>query len=65
MITLESDEWFRWLERSDVEHARFSDLDSGFYLVRNERGDFFGSGLVKDGAVRSWIPKGRAVRETH
>jgi NOL1/NOP2/fmu family ribosome biogenesis protein len=65
VVILEKDEWYRWLERCDIEDERFLELESGFYLVRNDAGDFFGSGLVRDGALRSWIPKGRAVNEAH
>lgn len=65
VITLEPDEWFTWLERHDIAADRFADMDDGFYLVRNARGDFFGSGLMKDSTLKSWVPKGRAVNEAH
>lgn len=65
VVILEADEWHAWLERYDVERASFNEMDGGFYLVRNEAGDFFGSGLLKEGKLRSWIPKGRAVNEAH
>lgn len=63
VVTLRDEEWYSWLERSDIEDSRFT--EGGFHLVRNERSDFFGTGLVKDGVLRSWIPKGRAVNEAH
>ena len=65
IVMLETDEWHRWLERNPIEHERFETAEPGFTLVQNERGDFFGSGLIKDGVLRSWIPKGRAVNEAH
>jgi NOL1/NOP2/fmu family ribosome biogenesis protein len=65
IITLTDEEWFSWLERHDISAERFTEHDTGFFLVRNERGDFFGSGLVREGALKSWIPKGRAVGQAH
>jgi NOL1/NOP2/fmu family ribosome biogenesis protein len=65
VITLERDEWLTWLERGSIEHERFSESGPGFFLVRNGGGDFFGSGLIKEGVLHSWIPKGRAVNEAH
>lgn len=65
VLELDEDEWFGWLERHDVASERFAEMDEGFYLVRNARGDFFGSGLLKDSTLKSWIPKGRAVSAAH
>lgn len=65
VITLERDEWHRWLERLDIDDERFDGHEGGFFLVRNAAGDFFGSGLVKESVLRNWIPKGRAVNEAH
>lgn len=59
VIELDREQWLRWLERSDIEDTRF--VHNGFVLVRDERGSFFGSGLVRDGTLRSWVPKGRCV----
>jgi len=60
VVTLTNDEFSLWMQGKDIPH---SEEHTGYVLLKNQQGDFCGSGRMKNGVLLNFVPKSRRLKE--
>ncbi|MFT7615668.1 MAG: NOL1/NOP2/fmu family ribosome biogenesis protein [Candidatus Woesearchaeota archaeon] len=59
VIRLPKDIFDRWMMGQDIPT---DETESKYVLIQNEKGDYFGTGRIKEGEILNFVPKARRIK---